>query len=117
MRDNDGRKLDHATLAAMRVRAVAQVRAGAHPEAVAAVLGLHRSTVFGWVAAYREGGPVALQARQVPGRPPQLAGELGRRLYTRIVGHDPRQLEFEVGLWTRQMVRALVRREFGVALS
>src|SRR3954447_22236584 len=117
MRDNDGRKVDHATLAAMRVRAVAQVRAGAHPEDVAAVLGLHRSTVFGWVATYREGGPDALQARPVPGRPPKLSGEQVRRLYTLIVGHDPRQLEFEFGLWTRQMVRALIRREFGVALS
>jgi transposase len=63
MRDNDGRKVDHATLAAMRVRAVAQVRAGAHPEDVAAVSGLHRSTVFGWVANHREGGPDALRAR------------------------------------------------------
>jgi transposase len=117
MRDNDGRKLDHATLAAMRVRAVAQVRAGAHPEDVAAVLGLHRSTVFGWVAKYREGGPDALQAKPVPGRPPKLSGEQVRRLSTLIVGHDPRQWQFEFGLWTREMVRALIRREFGVALS
>src|SRR3954454_2673696 len=117
MRDNDGRKLDHATLAAMRVRAVAQVRAGAHPEDVAAVLGLHRSTVFGWVAKYREGGADALRARPVPGRPPKLSGEQMRRRHRLIVGHDPRQLEFEFGLWTRQMVIELICLEFGVALS
>jgi transposase len=117
MRDNDGRKLDHATLEAMRIRAVEQIQAGAHPEDVAAVLGLNRSTVFGWVAKYREGGLDALRAKAVPGRPPKLSGEQMRRLYTLIVGHDPRQLEFEFGLWTREMVRVLIRREFAVALS
>jgi transposase len=71
MRDNDGRKLDHATLEAMRTRAVAKIQAGAHPDDVAAVLGLHRSTVFGWVPRYREGGPDALRAKPVPGRPPK----------------------------------------------
>jgi transposase len=65
MRDNDGRKLDHATLEAMRTRAVEQIQAGAHPEDVAAVWGLHRSTVFGWVATYREGGADAVRARPV----------------------------------------------------
>ncbi len=47
MRDNDGRKLDHKTLEALRIRAVGQVEQGAHPEDVAAALGLHRKTVYG----------------------------------------------------------------------
>ena len=50
MRDNDGRKLDHKTLEALRIRAVDLVGAGAHPEEVAAALGLHRKTVYGWLA-------------------------------------------------------------------
>ena len=56
MRDNDGRKLDHKTLETLRVRAVQQIENGARVEDVAATLGLARSTVFGWVAKYREGG-------------------------------------------------------------
>src|SRR5690349_23882077 len=40
-----------------------------------------------------------------------------RRLYGLIVGTDPRQLEFAFALWTRDTVRSLIRREFGVALS
>jgi predicted transcriptional regulator len=55
VRENDGRKLDHATLEAIRVRAVKQIEAGARVEDVAAALGLSRSAVFAWVAAYREG--------------------------------------------------------------
>ena len=33
------------------------------------------------------------------------------------MGNDPRQLQFAFALWTRAMVRELIRREFGVALS
>jgi transposase-like protein len=40
----------HVTLEEMRLRAVAAVEAGRHPEDVAATLGMARSTVFGWIA-------------------------------------------------------------------
>jgi transposase len=117
VRDNDGRKLDHQTLEALRIRAVDQVGEGAHPEDVAAALGLHRKTVYGWLAKYREGGKDALAARPVPGRPPKLAGPQMARLYSLIAGQDPRQMQFEFALWTREMVREVIRREFGVRLS
>jgi len=34
------------------------------------------------------------------------------QIYALIVGNDPRQLPFEFALWTREMVRELIRREF-----
>jgi transposase len=117
VRDNDGRKLDHKTLEALRIRAVGQVEQGAHPEDVAAALGLHRKTVYDWLAKYREGGMDALKARAVPGRPPKLGGPQLSRLYALIAGQDPRQMQFEFALWTREMVREVIRREFKVALS
>jgi transposase len=117
MRDNDGRKLDHKTLEQLRIRAVQQIQAGAHPQAIAEALGLARSTVFAWVANYRQGGLDALRARPVPGRPPKLQGTQLQRLYTLIVGNDPRQLGFKFALWTRVMVAELIHREFGVRLS
>jgi transposase len=117
VRDNDGRKLDHRTLEALRIRAVDQVGEGAHPEDVAVALGLHRKTVYAWLAKYREGGKDALKARPVPGRPPKLGGAQLSRLYALIAGQDPRQMQFEFALWTREMIRELIRREFGVALS
>ena len=101
----------------MRLRAVDAVESGVHPEDVAASLGMGRGTVYGWLAKYREGGRDALRARPVPGRPPKLSGEQMRRLYTLIAGADPRQLEFAFALWTRDMVRELIRREFRISLS
>src|SRR5207342_3449280 len=40
MREDDARKLDHATLEAMRIRAVRSVQAGENPEVVARWTGL-----------------------------------------------------------------------------
>jgi transposase len=117
MREDDGRKLDHGTLEALRVRAVQQIEAGAHPEDVAKALGMARGTVYGWMAKYREGGLEVLRAKPVPGRPTKLTGEQIRRVYALVVGADPRQLQFEFALWTREMIREVIRREFDVALS
>src|ERR671911_80086 len=117
MRDDDGRKLDHKTLEQLRLRAVRQIEQGTHPEDVAAGLGMTRAAVYGWLAKYREGGLAALKARPVPGRPPKLSGAQLQRIYTLVVGNDPRQLQFVFALWTRAMVRELIGREFGVRLS
>lgn len=117
MRDNDGRKLDHKTLEVLRMRAIEQVAAGAHPEQVAVTLGFHKNTVYGWLAKAREGGKDALKAKAVPGRPPRLSATQISRLYGFIAGVDPRQLSFEFALWTREMVREVIVREFGVKLS
>jgi len=117
MRDNDGRKLDHKTLEQVRIRVVQQVENGAGPGYLAGALGFARSTVFGWMARYREGGLDALKARPVPGRPQKISGSQLRQIYTLIIGNDPRQLSFEFALWTREMVRELIRREFKVRLS
>ncbi|MGW3473067.1 winged helix-turn-helix domain-containing protein [Saccharopolyspora sp. NPDC000995] len=66
---------------------------------------------------YREGGEDALRAKPVPGRPSKLSGGQIARLYALIAGADPRQLSFDFALWTREMVRKVIRREFGVKLS
>jgi transposase len=117
MRETDGRKLDHKTLEQLRIRAVRQIEQGAHPDQVAAGLGMTRAAVYAWLAKYREGGLEALRAKPVPGRPPKLQGQQLARLYGLVVGNDPRQLRFAFALWTRAMVRELIGREFGVALS
>jgi transposase len=117
MREDDGRKLDHKTLEQLRIRAVRQIEQGAHPEDIAQALGMTRAAVYSWLAKYRQGGLEALRAKPVPGRPPTLSGAQLARLYQLVVGNDPRQLRFTFALWTRAMIRELIRREFGVRLS
>jgi transposase len=76
-----------------------------------------RAAVYSWLAKYRQGGLEALRAKPVPGRPPTLSGAQLARLYHLVVGNDPRQLRFAFALWTRAMIRELIRPEFGVRLS
>lgn len=68
MRPTDARKLTRDELTAVRKRAVTAVQNGDRPEAVARVFGIGRSTLFGWLAKYRQGGWAALDARKRGGR-------------------------------------------------
>jgi len=117
MRDNDGRKIDHATLEVLRLRAVDQVELGADPREVSRALGMHETTVYGWVAAARAGGQEALRAKPIPGRPSKLTEAQQAAVFAWVAGKDPRQLSFDFALWTRDMVRELIRREFKVSMS
>jgi transposase len=117
VREDDGRKLDHQTLEAIRMRAVRAVENGEHPAVVAKTLGMTRAAVYAWLAQARAAGPEGLRAKPVPGRPPKLSATQVRRVYDLVVGSDPRQLRFPFALWTREMVQELIRREFGVTLS
>lgn len=117
MRADDGRKLDHRTLEVLRLRAVDQVAQGADPREVARTLGMHEHTVYGWLAKARNGGPEALKARPIPGRPSKLSAQQMQRVYDLVVGKDPRQCQFDFALWTRDIVRQLIAREFKVVMS
>jgi transposase len=117
MRRNDGRKLSHQTLEEIRIRAVQQVEAGQSPEAVIAALGFTRPRIYEWLARFREGGLEALRAKPVAGRPPKLDGRALAWLYRTVTMKNPLQLKFEFALWTRDMVRGLIRERFGVRLS
>src|SRR5712675_1194524 len=117
MRANDARRLDHATLEAMRERAVRSVQDGESPEVVADVLGINRSTIYGWLAQYRRGGWGALKAKPLFGRPPKLNARALQWVYKTVTEKNPLQLKFAFALWTRDMVGKLIKDKFGVVLS
>ena len=116
MKKNDARKLDHATLEAMRKRAVQSVQDGESPEVVARALGISRSTIYSWLAQYRRGGWGALNAKPLSGRPPKLDGKKLKWIYD-VVTKSPLQMKFEYALWTREMVAVLIKRKFNITLS
>src|SRR3954469_2642862 len=120
MRENDGRKLDHQTLEAIRLRAVEQVDAGVPAAEVGrglAALGLHRRTIYTWLTKDRTEGRAALRARPVPGRRRKLTDAQLGELAALIDQTDPRDHGFAVALWTREIVRQLIAARFGVELT
>ena len=117
MKNLDGRKVSRKALEEIRIRAVLRVEAGESPEVVIKALGFTRGRIYEWLAKYREGGIDALRSRKARGKTPKLTGQQLQKLYRFIVGVDPRQLKFEFALWTRGMVRELIRRKFNVSLS
>ena len=117
MRTNDARRLDHSTLEAMRERAVRSVQDGESPEVVARVIGINRSTIYGWLAQYRRGGWGALKAKPLFGRPPKLDGKKLKWIYDIVTQKNPLQLNFAFALWTREMVAKLIKDKFNISLS
>jgi transposase len=120
MREDDGRKLDHQTLEALRLRAVEQVARGVPAAQVGeglAALGLHRRTIYTWLAKERTEGREALRARPVPGRARKLSDRQLSELAALITETDPRDHGFAVALWTREIVRQLIAARFGVQLT
>jgi transposase len=117
MRTNDARRLDHATLEAMRQRAVRGVQDGESPELVARVMGIDRSTIYGWLAKYRRGGWGALKAKPLFGRPAKLDGRKLKWIYDTVTQKNPLQLKFAFALWTREMVAKLIKDKFNISLS
>lgn len=55
--------------------------------------------------------------RKAPGKAPRLNDRQTREVYQLVVGKNPRQIKFEIALWTRAMVREMIRSKFGVNLS
>ena len=106
--NTDARRLDHRTLTELRKRAVAWVRAGQSPEAVAGAMGVNLRTVFRWLALYRSGGWDKLDARKRGGRPPKLEARALKWIYDTVLGKSPLQLKFPFALWTASMVRLLI---------
>src|SRR6516162_3991296 len=117
MRKNDARQLDHATLETMRERAVRSVQDGENPEVVARVMGINRSTIYGWLAQYRRGGWGALKAKPLFGRPRKLDGKKLKWIYGTVTQKNPLQLKFAFALWTREMVAKLIKDRFNISLS
>jgi len=113
----DGRKLSHAKLEEIRFAAVKAVQAGQSPSAVARAMGLYSNRIFVWLAAYRSGGWDALRSRKASGRPKRLTGAQLKWIYNTVTTRNPLQLRFPFALWTRAMIRALIRRKYGIKLS
>lgn len=117
MRETDGRKLKHDVLEALRMRAVQQIEDGESPEVVIKALGMNRRTIYKWIALYRERGIGGLKATPLSGRPLKLNGAMLLWIFRTVTTKNPLQLKFPFALWTREMVRDLIEKKYGIRLS
>ena len=113
----DGRTLSHETSETIRRLAVRRVKEGEVPSLVIKSYGLCRTTIYKWLSKARRGGETALAARKHPGRKPTLTPRQKLQVRHWINGKDPRQYGFDFGLWTRQIVAALIEQKFEVRLG
>ncbi|KND54487.1 Mobile element protein [Candidatus Paraburkholderia kirkii] len=115
----DGRSLAHNTLEEIRILAVQRMAEGEHPNDVAASFGMHRSWAYK-IRAQARGrghGVRALRSTKGTGRPRTLTATQEQRVMRWVNGKNPIQYGFDFGLWTRNLVRELVRQRFDVTLS
>lgn len=99
--------------------AVQRVREGERPSTVVAAYGFCRTTIYKWLGrvAGRGQGMRALAARKATGRPRRLTAAQERQVFRWVNGKDPRQYHLDFGLWTRQVVAELIKRQFDVRLG
>src|ERR1700694_402156 len=113
----DGRTLSHEVSEKIRHMSVQRVTEGEKPSVVIKSFGLGRTSIYPWIRVARKNGMRALVARQHPGRKSALTPQQKVRVRRWICGKDPRQYGFDFGLWTRQIVAALIAQKFGVRLG
>jgi transposase len=101
-----------------RARAVQLVKSGEHPDRVAEYFQTSRAMVYRWVQKYDSHGASALETKKAKGPSSRLTDEQKSEIFRMIVNNNPDQLELEdFALWTRKLVRDLIRRKYGVKLS
>jgi transposase len=114
----DGRTLDHKALEHIRILAVRRVvEEGEAPSAVIQSLGFSRTVIHSWLREFEDAGWDALVERIAEGPEPKLNEKQRQQVKRWILGKEPRQYGFDLGLWSRRIVPALIAERFGVGLG
>lgn len=116
----DARTLSPEAKEALRKRAVTAVLSGMKQKDVARAVGVSAYAVCLWMRAYREGGEASLAAKKKgppKGAGKKLAAVQERQVRESVVGKCPDQLKLPFVLWTREAVRELVLRRYGIRLG
>lgn len=112
--------LDAATQAELRQRVMTAVAQGMSQSEAARAFGVGVRSVRRWAAQIKADGPQAIAPKR-RGRRTGEAGALTRRQAERIkrliIGKLPDQLKLPFYLWTREAVRRLIVREYGIRLG
>ena len=84
---------------------------------VSRVYGIPQRTIFDWLARYRAQGWDGLKEGKRSGRPSKLTPQTMRWLYDAITHKDPMQYKLPFCLWTLAIIRTMLKKQKGIALS
>jgi transposase len=113
----DGRKLGTEEQHLIRKLAVQRVFDGEKPTEVTRSFKLGKKTIYGWLRIARKSGFKALAPKARTGRNRKLSPLEEQEVKHWIVSGDPRQHDFDFGLWTRQIVADLILERFEISIS
>jgi transposase len=116
----DGRKLGRDAQEAIRQKVInAVVEKGISQKEAVKIFDVTQSAITKWMRAYRKSGVRGLK-KKVQGRPKEsgkLKGWQSAWLVRVITDKCPDQVKLPWGLWTREAVRQLIEREYGLKMS
>jgi len=117
--ERDARSLPQGAQEELRRRAVSLVGGGRSQVEVAGLLSVSANAVGNWVRAHRRGGDQALGSRRRGrrGGHTKLTLAQQQKVARLIVGNNPDQLKLPGFLWTRALVRDLIRQRFQIEVG
>ena len=117
MLERDARTLTQDAQEEIRRQAIRMLKQGKKKVRVAEELGVYPTTLTRWWQRYEKGGWNALKKKKRGprhGENRKLSSEQETHMQKLIVDKTPDQLKMRFALWSREAVRQLIMREFGV---
>lgn len=93
---------------------------GKSQKEVAAILGIHHNTVYGWRKKYKEDGKKSLKVNKRGvkfGQGRNLTEKQEKKIQKMILDKTPDQLKLPFMLWTRNAVKILIEEQLGVDIA
>ena len=104
----------------IRKRAIRMIRQGHKQSEVSRMLGVNKNSVTTWYSNYRKHGTKGLKEKargHKKGEGRILSPLQEKEVQHMIIDKMPDQLKLPYGLWTRQAIRELIKREFGIKIA
>ena len=113
----DARKLTPRELSEKRKIAISLRKKGMPNKEVAEIVGISAQTISTYYSRYKREGKKVFKVKSA-GRPKNvgktLSDEQEQRIIRQLIDTNPQQLKFKFALWTREAVKALIKREIGI---
>jgi transposase len=101
----------------IRIRAVLAVREdGKSPEDVIETFGMNRRDIYRWLKIFEVSGLEGLKAHPAPGKKPKLTENQRKRIAQIMRKKTPLSMGYPTKLWTRSIVKDIIKKLFGIAL-